>query len=86
LQLYCFYLFRRFLILEDQYKQNNQELNDNLAKIKELIPSDEENKRKEVERKHWLHVLAHQEVRLNNAIGENKSLKGNIDIARQEVL
>jgi len=34
--------FRRYLILEDQYKQKQNEYNDNNAKIKEMIPSKEE--------------------------------------------
>ena len=43
-----------------------------MKKIKDMIPSEEENHKKEVNRRQMLHVLAHQEVRLNNTIGENK--------------
>jgi hypothetical protein len=57
-----------------------------LKKIKDLIPSEEENRKKEVIRRQMLHVLAHQEVRLNNTIGENRQLKTDIDIARQELV
>ena len=57
-----------------------------MKKIKDMIPSEEENHKKEVNRRRMLHVLAHQEVRLNNTIGENKQLKTDIDIARQELV
>ena len=34
--------FRRYLILEDQYKQKQSEYNENMDKIKKMIPSKEE--------------------------------------------
>lgn len=32
-----------------------------------------------------LHVLANEKVRLNDTIGDNRNLKVNIDVARQEI-
>jgi regulator of replication initiation timing len=61
--------------LEDQYKQTKAEYNELRAKIKELIPSEEENHKKEVDRKHIRHVLDHEKVRLNDTIGTNQHLK-----------
>ena len=57
-----------------------------MKKIKDLIPSDEENHKKEVKRRQMLHVLAHEEVRLNNTVGKNRYLKVEIDIARKEIV
>ena len=77
-----FLFYRRYLILEDQYKQSNAEYQENLKKIKDLIPSEEDNRKKEVKRRQTLHVYAHKLVRLNYTIGENRKLKTEIDIAR----
>lgn len=54
-------------------------------KIKEMIPSKEEDHQKEVNRKHWIHVLANEKVRLNDTIGDNNHLKGAINIMRKEI-
>ena len=69
------FICRRYLILEDQYKQKQTEYQENEAKIKKMIPSKEENHQKEVQRLHVLHVLANEKVRLNDTIGDNRELK-----------
>ena len=40
-----------------------------------MIPGEAEEHRKEVTRKHVLHVLANEKVRLNDTIGTNNKLK-----------
>lgn len=55
-------------------------------KIMELIPSEAENHKKEVLRRHIRHVLDHEKVRLNDTIGKNNHLKVEIDIARKEIV
>ena len=74
------------MILEDQYKQSKQEYDDMVKKIKDLIPSEEENHKKEVNRLHVLHVLANEKVRLNDTIGSNRHLKTDINIMRKEIV
>ena len=54
-------------------------------KIKEMIPSEEENHKKEVSRKHTIHVLANEKVRLNDTIGRNRYLKVEIDMWESNV-
>lgn len=54
--------------------------------IREMIPSEEDNRRKEVARRHVLHVLANEKVRLNDTIGKNRTLKVDIDIMRKEIV
>jgi hypothetical protein len=51
-----------------------------------MIPSKEKQHLREVEKKHVLHVLANQKVRLNDTIGENNILKDKIDIMRKEIV
>ena len=59
---------------------------ENQKKIKAMIPSKEEEHKKEVEKAHVLHMLANQKVLLNNTIGKNRKLKHEIDIARKEIV
>jgi hypothetical protein len=73
---------RRLLILQDQYKQKTEEYNTMKAKIMELIPSKKEEHEREVQRLHWIHVLANEKVRLNDTIGDNNELKTKIDVMR----
>jgi hypothetical protein len=56
------------------------------ARILKMIPSDEDNHRKEVARRHVLHVLANEKVRLNDTIGKNRIMKVEIDIMRKEIV
>ena len=77
---------KRYLIGEDQYKQSEAEYNEMKKKIKEMIPSEEENHKKEVSRRHTIHVLANEKVRLNDTIGRNRYLKEEIDISRKEIV
>lgn len=77
---------KKYLIGEDQYKQSQAEYNEMKKKIKEMIPSEEENHKKEVSRRHTLHVLANEKVRLNDTIGRNRHLKVEIDIMRKEIV
>lgn len=51
-----------------------------------MIPNEEENHQKEVQRRHILHVLANEKVRLNDTIGKNRKLKEEIDIMRKEIV
>ena len=76
---------RRYLILEDQYKQKQAEYNKAREKIKEMIPSKEEEHKKEVDRLHSIHVLANEKVRLNDTIGVNNELKVAINTMRKEI-
>ena len=72
--------------MEDQYKQSQAEYDEMKARIKEMIPSQEDNHKKEVHRKHVLHVLANEKVRLNDTIGKNRKLKVEINIMRKEIV
>jgi len=54
-------------------------------KIKEMIPSKEEDHQREVNRAHHIHVLANEKVRLNDTIGDNNQLKSSINIMRKEI-
>lgn len=54
-------------------------------KINAMIPSKEAEHKKEVDRLHWIHVLANEKVRLNDTIGDNNDLKVKIDIMRKEI-
>ena len=49
---------KRYLILEDQYKQKQAEYHEQEEKIKKMIPSKEEEHKKQVKKNHVLHVLA----------------------------
>jgi chromosome segregation ATPase len=62
------------------------EYNEMKGHIREMIPSEEDNRRKEVARRHVLHVLANEKVRLNDTIGKNRTLKVDIDIMRKEIV
>ena len=77
--------FRRYLILEDQYKQMQAEYNENKNKIMALIPTKEDELKKEADKRHQLAVLANEKVLLNDTIGINRKLKGEIDIMRKEI-
>ena len=77
---------RRYLILEDQYKQMQEEFDDKKDKIKEMIPSDEDFHQQAVQRGHFLHVLANEKVRLNDTVGRNNRLKNEINIMRKEIM
>ena len=62
------------------------EFNEKKDKIKEMIPSDEDFHMQEVGRRHYLHMLANEKVRLNDTIGRNNHLKNEINIMRKEIL
>jgi len=62
------------------------EFNEKKDKIKEMIPSEEALFQQEVQRRHVLHLLANEKVRLNDTIGRNQYLKTEIDIMRKEIL
>jgi hypothetical protein len=51
-----------------------------------MIPSEQENHKREVDRRHLQHVLENERVRLNDTIGRNKYLKVEIDIMRKEIV
>lgn len=51
-----------------------------------MIPSEQENHKRDVERRHLQHVLENERVRLNDTIGRNKYLKVEIDIMRKEIV
>ena len=51
-----------------------------------MIPSDEDFHMQEVGRRHYLHMLANEKVRLNDTIGRNNHLKNEINIMRKEIL
>ena len=55
-------------------------------KIHQMIPSEEESHQKEVNKRHILHVLANEKVRLNDTVGKNRDLKNEIDIMRKEIV
>lgn len=40
----------------------------------------------EVNRRHFLHMLANEKVRLNDTVGRNNYLKSEINIMRKEIL
>jgi len=61
--------FRRYLIMEDQYKQLDEEYKDRQEKIKQMIPSEEDFHMQAVTRMHYMHMLANEKVRLNDTIG-----------------
>ena len=73
------------MILEDQYKQSQAEFKEKQDEINRMIPSEQENHKKEVERRHLMHVLENERVRLNNTYGQNRYLKIDIDIMRKEI-
>lgn len=50
-----------------------------------MIPSKEEEHKKEVDRLHSIHVLANEKVRLNDTIGVNNELKVAINTMRKEI-
>ena len=58
----------------------------NAAKIKEMIPSKEEEHLKEVGRLHSHALLENEKVRLNDTIGDNAGLKVQIDVMRKEIV
>jgi hypothetical protein len=62
------------------------DFNEKKDKIKEMIPSEEDFHQQEVQRRHVLHLLANEKVRLNDTIGRNQFLKGEINIMRKEIL
>ena len=81
--------FRRYLILEDQYKEN---VHDYVEK-KEAVEgknvgytAELEKHRKEMDRRHHMHMLENERVRLNDTIGKNSYLKVEIDIMRKEIV
>jgi len=80
------WVFRRYLILEDQCKQMLAEFNEKKDRIKEMIPSEEDYHQQEVQRRHVLHMLANEKVRLNDTLGRNHYLKTEINIMRKEIL
>mmetsp|Transcript_34684 Transcript_34684/g.33871 ORF Transcript_34684/g.33871 Transcript_34684/m.33871 type:complete len:135 (+) Transcript_34684:23-427(+) len=77
---------KRYLILEDQYKQMENEYNEKKEKIKQMIPSEEQYHQQEVTRLHYRHMLANEKVRLNDTVGRNHHLKNEINIMRKEIL
>jgi len=81
---FCF--SRRYLILEDQYQTSQAEFQEKQDEINKMIPSESENHKKEVERKHLMHVLENERVRLNNTYGLNRYLKIDINIQRKEIV
>jgi coiled-coil domain-containing protein 63/114 len=62
------------------------EFNEKKDKIKEMIPSEEDFHQQEVSRRHVLHLLANEKVRLNDTVGRNQYLKCEINIMRKEIL
>ena len=62
------------------------EYNEKKDKIKEMIPSEEDFHQQEVNRKHVLHQLANEKVRLNDTVGRNQYMKSEINIMRKEIL
>lgn len=72
--------------MEDQCKQMLADFNEKKDKIKEMIPSEEDFHQQEVQRRHILHLLANERVRLNDTVGRNQFLKGEINIMRKEIL
>ena len=62
------------------------EFNEKKDKIKEMIPSEEDFHQQEVQRRHFLHMLANEKVRLNDTVGRNHHLKNEINILRKEIL
>ena len=61
------------------------EYNENKNKIMALIPTKEDEMKKEADKRHQLAVLANEKVLLNDTIGINRKLKGEIDIMRKEI-
>jgi hypothetical protein len=51
-----------------------------------MIPSEEDFHMQEVTRRHYLHMLANEKVRLNDTVGRNNHLKNEINIMRKEIL
>jgi hypothetical protein len=62
------------------------EFDEKKEKIKEMIPSEEDFHQQEVVRRHYLHMLANEKVRLNDTVGRNNHLKNEINIMRKEIL
>jgi hypothetical protein len=62
------------------------EFNEKKDKIKEMIPSEEDFHQQEVVRRHVLHMLANEKVKLNDTVGRNQYLKTEINIMRKEIL
>ena len=71
--------------MEDQFIQSKAEYLENQEKIKKMIPSEAEDRKKQVDKRHKLHVLANEKVRLNDTIGTNRHLMLEIDIMRKEI-
>ena len=51
----------------------------------QLIPTKEDELKKEADKRHQLAVLANEKVLLNDTIGANRTLKVQIDIMRKEI-
>ena len=62
---------KRYLILEDQYKQKMKELEEIKDKIKENISDEKAEHEAEVKRLSMHHRLRNQKVLLNDTIGDN---------------
>lgn len=75
-----------FLIQKDKLKNTNMQLDEINAKIKEKIPDERAVWQEKVARATLQHQLQIEKVLLNNTIGDNKELKVQIDIMRQEIL
>ena len=61
------------------------EFDEKKEKIKNMIRSEKEFHQQEVEKRHILHVLANEKVRLNDTVGRNNHLKNEINIMRKEI-
>lgn len=77
---------KKYLILEDQYKQTLETLNEIKAQIKQKIPDEKKEHEAWVKRMSLHHQIANEEVLLNDTVGVNKNLIDNINIMRKEIL
>lgn len=77
---------KRFLIMKDDYGNEEKNLKAINDRIKDMIPNPTAEHRKKVAFLSLKHQYENESVRLQDTIGENNYLKIEIDIMRKEIL
>ena len=75
--------------MEDQYKQNVEEYHEKKEAVEGKnvgYTAELDKHKKEMDRRHHIHMLTNERVMLNDTIGKNKYLKDEIDIMRKEIV
>ena len=77
---------RRLLILEDQCNQVRAEIADKKDSIKKIKPNAADERKANLLQKTLENQLAHEVVKLNQAISKNKNLRLSVNVARKELM